>query len=131
MNQQTLLVVDDDRFLQKRIATLLRNEGYIVVTASSGEEALAKVNEDTPDLIVLDLTLPDIDGLDVCRTVRESHVVPIVMLTARTDASDRSEGYAAGANDYLTKPVTTELLVSSIRALLASLANEPEPGIAQ
>lgn len=118
MSAGSLLVVDDDRFLQQRLAALLRQEGYHVETAFSGEEALQCIERQQPDLILLDLTLPDIDGLDVCRQVRSRFTIPIVMLTARTDASDRSEGLAAGASDYLTKPVKTESLFASIRQIL-------------
>lgn len=112
----TLLVVDDD---PRILATLKRNltlEGYTVVTAETGGEALSRVNG--VDLVVLDLNLPGIDGIEVCRRIRYSDKVPVLMLTARDQVTDRVEGLDAGADDYLVKPFATEELLARIRALL-------------
>ncbi len=112
----TLLVVDDD---ERILATLARNltlEGYSVVTATSGAQALGLLQD--IDLIVLDINLPGVDGLEVCRRIRYSSEVPILMLTARDQIGDRVEGLDAGADDYLVKPFAVEELIARIRALL-------------
>lgn len=112
----TLLVVDDD---PRILATLRRNlalEGYEVVTAETGGEALSRL--DAVDLVILDLNLPGIDGMEVCRRIRYSSSLPVLMLTARDQVGDRVEGLDAGADDYLVKPFATEELLARVRALL-------------
>jgi DNA-binding response OmpR family regulator len=113
-----ILVVDDDRFLLENVVRLLQGQGYEVATASSGEEALRAVSERLPDLAVFDVSLPDFDGITLCRRVRGTHRFPIVMLTARGDSMDKVIGLEVGADDYLTKPFDPSELVARVRAQL-------------
>ncbi|MER3495441.1 MAG: DNA-binding response regulator [Armatimonadota bacterium] len=113
-----ILLVDDDRFLLDSIGRLLIQNGYEVRTAPSGEEGLNRVEESLPDLMVLDLGLPGIDGVSLCRRIRSSYRFPIIMLTARTDAIDKVIGLEVGADDYLTKPFDAAELLARIRAQL-------------
>lgn len=113
----TVLIVEDEASLVATIAYNLRRNGYEVVTASDGEAALA-VAAQTPDLVLLDLMLPKIDGLEVCRRLRERSGVPIIMLTARGDEVDRVVGLELGADDYLTKPFSMRELMARVKALL-------------
>ncbi|HZE04256.1 MAG TPA: response regulator transcription factor [Solirubrobacteraceae bacterium] len=114
-----LLVVDDDRGLRDVLRRALSLTGYEVMLASTGSEALAEVAGAVPDAVVLDVGLPDIDGLEVCRRLRrEGNRVPVLMLTARDAVSDRIDGLDAGADDYLVKPFDIDELRARIRALL-------------
>ena len=114
-----ILVVDDDLAVCRSIDRALRLEGYDVDTVSSGGEALEAVAMKSPDALVLDLQLPDIDGLAVCRRIREAgDDTPILMLTARQGIDDRVQGLDAGADDYLVKPFALEELLARLRALL-------------
>ena len=114
----TILVVDDEPKIAKLARDYLEHAGFRVVTAADGRGALRAVSRERPDLIVLDLRLPDIDGLDVTRTLRKASVVPIVMLTARDDESDKLIGLELGADDYMTKPFSPKELVARVRAVL-------------
>ena len=119
MNQAiTVVVVDDERPLVDLVARYLRREGYEVHAAYDGEEALEVIGSVEPDVIVLDLMLPGIDGLEVARRVRENADPYIVMLTARTDEVDRIVGLRVGADDYVTKPFSPNELVARIQAML-------------
>jgi two-component system response regulator MprA len=114
-----LLVVDDDRALRDVLRRALSLSGYEIRVAETGSEALAEVNGAVPDAIVLDVGLPDIDGLEVCRLLRrEGNRVPVLMLTARDAVSDRIDGLDAGADDYLVKPFDIDELKARLRALL-------------
>jgi two-component system response regulator MprA len=114
-----LLVVDDDRALREVLRRALELAGYDVKLAEGGAEALAMTAEVVPDALVLDIGLPDIDGLEVCRLLRrEGNRVPVLMLTARDAVSDRIEGLDAGADDYLVKPFDIDELKARLRALL-------------
>jgi two-component system, OmpR family, response regulator MprA len=114
-----LLVVDDDRALRDVLRRALTLAGYEVRPAESGAEALAAVTGTVPDAVVLDVGLPDIDGLEVCRLLRrEGNRVPVLMLTARDAVSDRIDGLDAGADDYLVKPFDIDELKARLRALL-------------
>jgi two-component system response regulator MprA len=114
-----LLVVDDDRALRDTLSRALRLAGYEVRLAENGSDALAEVGSGVPDAVVLDIGLPDIDGLDVCRILRrDGNRVPILMLTARDAVSDRIDGLDAGADDYLVKPFDIDELKARLRALL-------------
>lgn len=117
MNAEILLV-DDDRFLLDSISRLLKQNGYEVRTAPSGEEGLQRLTEKEPDLMVLDLGLPGVDGISLCRRIRSTHRFPIIMLTARTDAMDKVIGLEVGADDYLTKPFDPAELLARVRAHL-------------
>jgi DNA-binding response OmpR family regulator len=113
-----ILVVDDDRFLQANLRKLLQREGYSVVTASTGEEALDLVAREKPDLIILDLGLPGADGVTICRRLRGRNTLPVIILTARSDAIDKVVGLEVGADDYLTKPFDPAELIARVRAQL-------------
>ncbi|MDP4108695.1 MAG: response regulator transcription factor [Bacillota bacterium] len=113
-----VLVVDDEKLLVKGIKFNLANDGYAVDAAYDGEEALTLVKENTYDFIILDLMLPKIDGLTVCRKVREFSNVPIIMLTAKSEDNDKLIGFEYGADDYLTKPFNVMELKARIRAIL-------------
>lgn len=113
-----ILVVDDEPNIIATIAPLLRARGYEVFAAMSGRAALDAVDRDKPDLLVLDLGLPDIDGADVCRRVRDTSKIPILVLSARGAEGDKVKALDAGADDYVTKPFGTEELLARIRAAL-------------
>lgn len=113
-----VLVVDDDPFLLQNLEALLVREGYSVRCAASGEEALSMLSEDPADLVVLDLGLPGIDGVTTCRRMRSRWHMPVLMLTARTDAMDKVVGLEVGADDYLTKPFEPSEFVARVRAQL-------------
>ena len=114
----TILLVDDEESVQKLLAYPLEREGYRVIQARDGEEALARFDGETIDLIVLDLMLPKLDGLEVCRRIRAVSGVPIIMLTARDDEIDKVLGLEIGADDYITKPFSIREFRSRVRALL-------------
>ena len=113
-----ILLVDDEASLLETLALNLRNAGYDVVTASDGMEAIERAGEEAPDLVILDLMLPEVDGLTVCRSLRQKSDVPILILTARTGELDKIVGLESGADDYLTKPFSLGELQARIRALL-------------
>jgi DNA-binding response OmpR family regulator len=117
-NAATILLVDDEESVQKLLTYPLEREGYRVVQARDGEEALERFDADGVDLIVLDLMLPKVDGLEVCRRVRATSSVPIIMLTARDDEVDKVLGLELGADDYITKPFSIREFRSRVRALL-------------
>ena len=113
-----ILVVDDEPAILATMAPLLRSQGYEVVTALSGRAAIEAAERDHPDLVVLDLGLPDIEGVEVCRTIRRDQAVPIIVLSARGAERDKVAALDAGADDYVTKPFGTEELLARIRAAL-------------
>jgi two-component system, OmpR family, alkaline phosphatase synthesis response regulator PhoP len=113
-----ILVVDDELNILELVKLYLGNEGYQVETASRGGEALARITALNPDMVILDLMLPDIDGFQVCRQIRTKSNVPILMLTARKEDVDKIVGLEMGADDYLTKPFNPRELVARIRAVL-------------
>ena len=113
-----VLVVDDNERTREAIALYLRHAGYAVDLAATGPEALSVSARQTPDLIVLDLMLPGLDGLDVCRTLRARTDVPIIMVTARTTEEDKLEGLRSGADDYVTKPFSPRELVARVGTVL-------------
>lgn len=113
-----ILVVDDEPLLVKGIRFNLQNDGYEVVTGSDGAEAIELARDPTVGLIVLDVMMPRVDGLEACRRIREFSDVPIIMLTARTEDMDKLLGFEQGADDYLTKPFNILELKARIRALL-------------
>lgn len=117
----SILVVEDDRFLQENLLKLLQAEGYRAKGVASGEDALESLAQETPDMVVLDLGLPVMDGLTTCRRIRKQWHMPILMLTARTDAMDKVMGLETGADDYLTKPFEPMEFIARVRAQLRRL----------
>lgn len=115
---QTILVVDDEPQIVKVMRGYLEQAGYRVVTAGDGPGALAQYRHEKPDLVVLDLNLPGMDGLDVARRIREQANTPILMLTARVEESDRLVGLELGADDYVLKPFSPKEVVARVRAVL-------------
>ena len=117
-NYRTVLVVDDDPNVVELARLYLERDGHRVLTASDGAEALTLAREEQPNLIVLDLMLPRLSGLDVCRALREESEVPVIMLTARVEEDDRLAGLELGADDYVTKPFSPRELAARVRAVL-------------
>jgi DNA-binding response OmpR family regulator len=115
---ETILVVEDEISLQETLAYNLKKQGYTVHTASTGGEALKSARELKPDLILLDIMLPEMDGFEVCRTLRQEMNTPVLMLTARDDEIDRVVGLEVGADDYLTKPFSMRELMARVKAML-------------
>ena len=113
-----ILVVDDEPKIVSQARDYLENGGFRVIGAADGKTALARARGERPDLIVLDLNLPEMDGLDVCRALRRESDVPIIMLTARVEETDRLIGLELGADDYVTKPFSPRELVARVRAVL-------------
>jgi DNA-binding response OmpR family regulator len=126
----TILLVDDEDAVQKLLTYPLEHEGFRVLQARDGEEALERFAGERVDLVVLDLMLPKLDGLEVCRRLRASSTVPIIMLTARDDELDKVVGLELGADDYITKPFSIREFRSRVRALLrrAALGAQPDGG---
>ena len=122
-----ILVVDDEELLVKGIKFNLQNEGYEVVTGSNGREAIELARNPEIRLIVLDVMMPEIDGLEACRRIREFSDVPIIMLTAKAEDMDKLLGFEEGADDYLTKPFNILELKARIRALLRRSGSGSEP----
>jgi DNA-binding response OmpR family regulator len=120
-----ILLVDDDPLLAESLGYILEQEGYQVVSAASGREALAQVGRESPDLILLDISLPDLSGVETCRRLRTIFGGPIVMLTARRQESDKIVGLDAGADDYNTKPFATGELLARVRANLRRARSGP------
>jgi DNA-binding response OmpR family regulator len=119
-----ILVVEDESSIASFVALYLKNAGYVVRTAANGSEALAQVGQEMPGLIVLDLMLPDIDGIEVTKRIRQSSDVPILMLTARDEDVDKIIGLEVGADDYLTKPFNPRELVARVKSILRRAAPE-------
>ncbi|MCU0483206.1 MAG: response regulator, partial [Chloroflexi bacterium] len=114
---RTILVVDDEPTLRETLGEVLAADGYEVVTAADGREALLRFRERQPDLVVLDLMLPLLSGIEVCRIIRAESDVPVLMLTARSSELDKVVGLELGADDYVTKPFSLRELSARIRAL--------------
>jgi len=127
MPGKKVLVVDDDTKTVELVKLYLNRDGYRVLTAYDGLEALRQARKRQPDLIVLDLMLPGMDGLEVCRTLRDETDVPIIMLTARTTDQDKLTGLDLGADDYVTKPFSPKELAARVRAVLRRLPGERGP----
>ncbi|OGO19045.1 MAG: DNA-binding response regulator [Chloroflexi bacterium RBG_16_50_11] len=127
MSGKKVLVVDDDVKTVELVKLYLNRDGYRVLTAYNGNDALQIARESHPDLIVLDLMLPGMNGLDVCRILRQESEVPIIMLTAMTTDDDRLTGLNIGADDYVTKPFSPRELAARVRAVLRRLPGERGP----
>jgi DNA-binding response OmpR family regulator len=117
-SSQSVLVVEDEASIASFVSLYLKNAGYEVRSASTGTDALASVQKDQPSLIVLDLMLPDIDGIEICRRIRQKSDVPILMLTARDEDVDKIIGLEVGADDYMTKPFNPRELVARVKSIL-------------
>ncbi|HDK7164633.1 TPA: response regulator transcription factor [Clostridium botulinum] len=116
--KETILVIDDEVKIIEVIKLYLENEGYTVIQATSGIEALKKQSEFNPNLLILDLMLPDISGENVCERIREESEVPIIMLTAKSSEDSILNGYSIGSDDYITKPFSPKQLVAKVNAVL-------------
>ena len=115
----TIMIVDDDELIRKVVTIYFGNRGHRVINAVSGQDCLDKMKQGEPDALLLDVTMPGMDGWEVCRRIREFSAIPIIMLTARAQASDREMGVTVGANAYVTKPVSLKALEAEVRALVA------------
>jgi DNA-binding response OmpR family regulator len=127
-DSSTILLVDDEDAVQKLLAYPLEREGYRVLQARDGEEALARFRSEDVDLVVLDVMIPKLDGLEVCKRLRAESAVPIIMLTARDDELDKVLGLELGADDYITKPFSIREFRSRVRALLRRAATPRHGG---
>ena len=131
---QSVLVVEDEASIASFVSLYLKNAGYEVRTAANGAEAISAVASSQPSLIVLDLMLPDIDGIEICRRIRQKSDVPILMLTARDEDVDKIIGLEVGADDYMTKPFNPRELVARVKSILRRAAPErkdPESAVIQ
>jgi DNA-binding response OmpR family regulator len=131
MADYTVLVVDDDHKIVELVQLYLEKDGYRVLVAYDGLEALELARRKRPDLVLLDLLLPDLDGLDVCRILRAESNIPIIMLTARTTEDDRLTGLDIGADDYITKPFSPRELMARVRAVLRRSNDQMTTGAAE
>ncbi|HEY8019131.1 MAG TPA: response regulator transcription factor [Actinomycetota bacterium] len=118
MSEQTILVVDDEEAIAEAVRARLESEGYQVVVAYDGPQAIQLHAEHRPDLVVLDLMLPGMDGLEICQAIQRNGWTPVLMLTARTEEADKVAGFAVGADDYLTKPFSLRELAARVKAIL-------------
>ncbi len=125
------LVVDDDRVLADLVAFALRRQGFDVIQAHDGEAALRRFAEEGPDLVVLDVNLPRLDGFSVCRQIRAQTDTPIILLTVRAEEDDLVRGLEWGADDYITKPFSPRQLVARAQAVLRRAGRSPAPAIRQ
>jgi DNA-binding response OmpR family regulator len=128
---QTILIVEDEQAIASFVAAFLKKDGFAVRMTASGQEALTLAVSESPALVILDLMLPDLDGMEVCRRIRETSTTPVLMLTARDDDLDKIAGLEVGADDYLTKPFNPRELVARVRAILrrSSERTRPEAGV--
>src|SRR5438128_5990601 len=117
-NQPLVLVADDEPRITKLVAITLTDEGFRVVTAASGEEALRKAEEMRPDIVLLDVVMPDLDGIEVMRQLREWRPVPVILLTAKGSTADKAKGLDLGADDYIAKPFHPDELAARVRAVM-------------
>ena len=121
---QSILVVDDQETIREVVRRYLERDGFVVQEAEDGFEALDAIKTDPPDLVVLDLMLPGIDGLSLTQHIRQDRYIPIIMLTAKGEASDRIRGLDLGADDYMSKPFNPQEVVSRVRAVLRRTGGE-------
>lgn len=122
MSAATVLIVDDEPQIRRVLRTTLSSQGYTIIEARSGEEALERIRTERADLVLLDVNLPEMSGLDTCREIRRSLDVPIIMLTVRNSERDKVQALDAGADDYVVKPFSAEELLARIRAALRRAA---------
>ena len=128
----TLLFIEDDEAIRTALRLVLEDEGYEVAVAGDGETGIKMFGQMNPDLVLLDLRLPDISGFEVCRAIRRTSITPVIMVTAQTDTADLVNGFDAGADDYVTKPVVPKELAARIRAALRrTQTSDPSPSNAK
>lgn len=125
MSKGTILIIEDEENIASLVTLYLKNEGFNVEWAERGEEGLAKLEEAQPRLVLLDLMLPDADGLEICRKIRASKDIPIIMLTAKDTEIDKIVGLEVGADDYITKPFSPREVVARVKAVLRRLEVSP------
>jgi DNA-binding response OmpR family regulator len=118
VGERTILVVEDEEAIAEAVRARLMNEGYRVLVAGDGPDGIRAARAERPDLVVLDLMLPGMDGLEVCKEIQRDEWIPVLMLTARTEEADKAAGFAVGADDYLTKPFSLRELAMRIKAIL-------------
>ncbi|SDE81512.1 response regulator transcription factor [Sporomusa acidovorans] len=132
MTGKTVLIVDDEQAIRELLALYLTKEGFVVQEAADGAEALIKNQEYKPDIIILDIMMPVLDGMEVCRQIRKFSNIPIIMLTSRAEDEDRILGLEIGADDYVTKPFNSREVVARVKAVLRRLdapRQQPEAAI--
>jgi two-component system alkaline phosphatase synthesis response regulator PhoP len=126
---RTILIADDDAQLRRTVRAYLEDSGFQVLVAGNGRDAVFSVRHDHPDLVLLDVMMPEMDGFEAARLIRKESAVPIIMLTARDDEADQTAGLEIGADDYVTKPFSSRVLVARVKAALrrayGDLAGEP------
>ena len=127
MSMEKIMVVDDDINICELLRLYLEKEQYTVVIANNGNEAIAKFSSENPDLILLDVMMPGLDGWQVCRELRKSSNVPIIMLTAKGETFDKVLGLELGADDYVVKPFDTKEIIARIKAVLRRTVNSAQP----
>lgn len=127
MSETTLLVVDDDREIRLLLSEYLEGHGFQVLAAADGDEMNRLLRASPVDLVILDLTLPGVDGLELCRQVRQNSILPVIMLTARAESYDRILGLEMGADDYLAKPFEPRELLARIRSVLRRFTSTQQP----
>jgi len=127
VSEQTILVVDDEEAIAEAVRKRLESEGFSVVVAHDGPRAIELHAEHHPDLVVLDLMLPGMDGIEVCKVIQHDRWTPVLMLTARTEEADKVAGFAVGADDYLTKPFSLRELTARVKAILRRIERMSTP----
>ena len=127
MAKQNILIIDDDEKMNSLLQSYLSSFGFEVIASTHPSEGLQKIKSCQPDIIILDVMLPDMDGFAVCREIRKEHAIPIIMLTARGDVTDRIVGLELGADDYLPKPFEPRELVARIQTILRRVSNQYNP----
>jgi len=125
MQTKTILIADDELRIRKLVADFLLREGYLVLEADNGKTALAMLAKEKIDLVILDVMMPEQDGLSVCREIRKTSSVPVIMLTARGEEIDQLFAFELGADEYVTKPFSPKILTARVNALFRRLENEP------
>src|ERR1700682_4009918 len=128
MKSATILVVDDDPQIRRVMRATLTAQGYTIVEARDGQEALEKLRSERPDLVLLDMNMPVMDGLEACREIRRDSEVPVIMLTVRSAEKDKVRALDAGADDYVVKPFGIQELLARVRALLRRAAEDDSAG---
>ncbi len=131
MAQPRILIIEDERGLTNSLSYFFKREGYEVTVADDGREGLHKAQTTLPDIVLLDLMLPGMNGLDVCRELRageRTRDIPIIMITAKTEETDQIVGYSLGADDYVGKPFANKVLLAKVKALLRRVEGQGEPG---